>query len=123
MLTTLVTIVAIFFAGMGLMALAAPERITETFGMRGLTPEARNEVRAVYGGFGVVIAAMLLIAARDPALARGIYLSIGAALGGMAGGRIVSATVERPHSFYPSWFYCALETSMALILIAAARAA
>lgn len=120
MLTTLVTIVAIFFAGMGLVALGAPERITETFGMRELTPDARNEVRAVYGGFGVVMAAMLLFAARDPALTRGIYLSIAAALAGMAGGRIVSAAVERPRSFYPSWFYCALETGMALTLLAAA---
>jgi len=121
MLTTLVMVVAIFFAGMGLLALAAPERITVTFGTLTLTPAGRNEVRAVYGGFGLAMAAMILAASRDPVLARGIYLSIAAALGGMAIGRVVSAAVERPQTFYPSWFYCALETAMALTLVAAAR--
>jgi len=121
MLTTLVMLVTIFFAGMGLLALAAPERITVTFGTLTLTPAGRNEVRAVYGGFGLAMAAMIFVATRDPALARGIYLSVAAALGGMAAGRIVSAAIERPRSFYPSWFYCALETVMALTLLAAAR--
>lgn len=121
MLTTLVMLVAIFFAGMGLLALAAPERITVTFGTLTLTPEGRNEVRAVYGGFGLAMAAMILAATREPVLARGIYLTVAAALGGMAAGRIVCAAIERPRSFHPSWLYCALETAMALTLFAAAR--
>lgn len=121
MLTTLVMLVAIFFAGMGLLALAAPERIAVTFGTLTLTPAGRNEIRAVYGGFGLAIAAMIFAATCYPALARGVYLSIAAALGGMAGGRVVSSAIERPRTFYPSWFYCALETAMALTLMAAAR--
>jgi hypothetical protein len=121
MLTTLATLVAIFFVGMGILALAAPERITVTFGTPTLTPAGRNEVRAVYGGFGLAMAAMIFAAAREPVLAREIYLTVAAALGGMAVGRVVSATVERPPSFYPSWLYCALEAAMALTLLAAAR--
>lgn len=121
MLTILVTLVAIFFVGMGILALASPERITVTFGTPTLTPAGRNEVRAVYGGFGLAMAAMIFAAAREPVLARGIHLTVAAALGGMAAGRVVSATVERPRSFYPSWLYCALEAAMALILFAAAR--
>jgi hypothetical protein len=120
MIATLVLLVVIFFAGMGILALAAPERITVTFGTTTLTPAGRNEVRAVYGGFGLAMAAMIFAAAREPTLARGIYLTVAAALGGMAAGRIVSAAVERPRSFYPSWLYCALETGMALTLLAAA---
>jgi len=122
MLTSLVTLVTVFFAGMGLVALASPERITVTFGMTGLTPAARNEVRAVYGGFGLAIAAVLWIASRDPLLARGIYLSVAAALFGMAAGRLVSAAIERPRELYPSWFFCGLETLMGSVLLAAARA-
>lgn len=122
MLTTLVMLVVIFFAGMGLLALAAPDRIAVTFGATVLTPAGRNEIRAVYGGFGLAMAAIILVATRDPTLARGIYLTVAAALGGMAAGRIVSAAVERPRSFYPSWLYCGLETMMALTLFAAARA-
>ena len=123
MLTTLVMLVAIFFAGMGLLALAAPEKITETFGTPTLAPAGRNEVRAVYGGFGLAMAAVILLAGRDPAIARGLYLCLAAALGGMATGRLVSAAIERPGAFYPAWFYCALETAMALTLVAAAGTA
>ena len=47
MLGALTTFVAIFFAGMGLIGLAAPERVTAIFGAPSLTPTHRNEVRAV----------------------------------------------------------------------------
>jgi hypothetical protein len=100
----MVMLVAAFFVGMGILALAAPERITATFGTTQLTAEGRNEVRAVYGGFGVAVGVLLLVAA---------------ALAGMAAGRVVAAVVERPQRFYPSWFYCLAETLMAAVLVAA----
>lgn len=31
-------------------------------------------------------------------------------------GRLVSAMIERPGRFYPSWFYCLLELAMAAVL-------
>ena len=115
----MVTIVAIFFVGMGLIALAAPDRIPATFGTIGLTAEARNEVRAVYGGFGVAVGVLLLVAASSPALQPGVYAAVAVSLAGMAGGRLVAAAVERPGSFYPCWFYCLAETAMAAMLLAA----
>ena len=109
-------IVIVFFVGMGLLALASPESITRPFGTTTLTPAGRNEVRAVYGGFGLAVAAMLVLALCTPALRAGILLAVAASLAGMAGGRVLAAIVERPPAFYPSWFYCGLETAMAVIL-------
>jgi hypothetical protein len=108
--------VAVFFLLMGLLALAAPERITVVFGQPKLTPAGRNEVRAVYGGFGVAMAIVLGVALDDPSLRPGVFLCAAVALAGMAGGRIVAALVERPGGFYPAWFYCVVETLMAVAL-------
>lgn len=43
------------------------------------------------------------------------------ALAGMAAGRLVAAAIERPASFYPSWFYFTAETAMELVLLAASQ--
>ena len=115
----MVTVVAAFFVGMGLLALAAPERIPAIFGTTGLTAEGRNEVRAVYGGFGVAVGVLLMAAAASPALRPGVYAAIAASLAGMAVGRLVAAVVERPGRFYPCWFYCLAEALMATVLVAA----
>lgn len=108
--------VIVFFVGMGLLALASPEAITRPFGMPTLTPAGRNEVRAVYGGFGLAVAGVLVLALYTPALRAGVLLAVAASLAGMAGGRLIAALVERPRAFYPSWFYCGLESVMALVL-------
>ena len=121
MLTIAVWVVIVFFVGMGLLALASPEAITRTFGNPVLTDAGRNEVRAVYGGFGLAVAVLLVLALQDPALRAGVLLAIAASVAGMAAGRIVAALVERPRAFYPSWFYFAAETAMAAILYQASR--
>ena len=115
----MVTFVAVFFVGMGLVALAAPDRIPAIFGTMGLTAEGRNEVRAVYGGFGVAVGVLLMVAASSPPLQPGVYVAVGVSLGGMAAGRLIAAAVERPAGFYPCWFYCLAETLMAAMLVAA----
>src|SRR5262245_61278853 len=115
----MVTAVAVFFVGMGILALAAPERIAAIFGTRGLTAEGRNEVRAVYGGFGIAVGALLIVTTTSPALQPGVYAAVAASLGGMAAGRLVAAVIERPGGFYPCWFYCLAETLMAAVLLAA----
>jgi hypothetical protein len=120
MLTLTTIVVIVFFLGMGIMALASPERITVIFGQPELTPEGRNEVRAVYGGFGVVVAGTLTWAMGAPTYRPGVFLATAAALVGMALGRFVSAAIEPPRRFYPSWFYCGLELGMAAVLGAAA---
>ena len=116
-----VDVVIVFFAGMGLMALVSPESITRIFGIPTLTNAGRNEIRAVYGGFGLAVAAMLVLALNDPTLRPGVLLAVGASVGGMAAGRLVAALVERPTAFYPSWFYFVAETAMAVTLYQASR--
>lgn len=68
--------------------------------------ESRAEVRAVYGGFGLAIAAMLVL-----------VITVAAALGGMAFGRLVSGVVDRPKAFYPNWFYFVVEILGAAALL------
>jgi hypothetical protein len=58
-----VAVVATFLAGMGSVALVKPALIWKPFGVAPTTPAARNEVRAVYGGFGLAVAALLFTAA------------------------------------------------------------
>ena len=111
--------VAVFFVAMGAIALVAPERIVAPFGTAGLTADGRNEVRAVYGGFGVAMGVLLVVALGHPALRSGVFVAVATALAGMAGGRLVAAGVERPVRFYPCWFYAVVEALMAALLLAA----
>ncbi|WP_039797663.1 DUF4345 family protein [Nocardia araoensis] len=114
-------IVGVFFLGMGVYALAAPVALIRPFGIRLTEPSARYEVRAVYGGFGLAMAAVLAVAALDLAALRGgIMVAIGAALAGMALGRVVSAVLDERTAFYPTWFYGAVETIGAAALFLAA---
>ena len=117
-----IVIVAVFFLGMGVFALARPAAMIRPFGINLPIPESRAEVRAVYGGFGLAIAGVLALAARDAALRDGILITVAAALGGMAFGRLVSGVVDRPRAFYPNWFYLLVEVVAAAALLWAALA-
>ncbi len=86
---------ALLFALMGVGALVVPDRVTEQFDVPTLTIAGRNEVRAVYGGFGIAMAAMLIVASTSMDLRLGVGLTIGVALIGMAVGRLVSAVIDR----------------------------
>ncbi len=86
---------ALLFAVMGVGALVVPDRVTEQFDVPTLTIAGRNEVRAVYGGFGIAMAAMLIVASTSMDLRLGVGLTIGVALLGMAVGRLVSAVIDR----------------------------
>lgn len=119
---TLVVIIAtaVFFAGMGVYGLAAPERLIAPFGTTLAGPTGRSEVRAVYGGFGLAIAAVLGYAAVAPDVRTGVMITVAAALAGMAAGRLVSA-FDGPTAFYPNWFYCIVEAAAAAALFLTAR--
>jgi hypothetical protein len=94
-MSLLVTIVAIFFAGMGAAALVRPAVIWAPFGVAPTTPAARNEVRAVYGGFGIALAILLVVADQRAAGFRdGVLVAVAVALAGMAAGRVVGFAVE-----------------------------
>jgi membrane associated rhomboid family serine protease len=111
-----VGITGVAFAFMGLAAIIAPSRVTAQFDIPALTIAGRNEVRAVYGGFGLAVSGMLALAIFDPTLRPGICLTIGMALAGMAGGRLLSAGLDRA---LPRWplVYCAIEAVGAVLLI------
>ena len=114
-----VLVVAAAFGLMGLGALARPRVILEQFGVAVETAEGRNEVRAVYGGFGIAIAGMLAVAALgDSSSADGIIYAVAFALAGMAGGRLVGAAIERPAGAYPVWVYFAVEIAGSAALLA-----
>lgn len=116
-----IALTGVFFAGMGVFALARPAALIRPFGITLPIPESRAEVRAVYGGFGLAIAGVLALAASDAGLRDGILITVAAALGGMAFGRVFSGVVDRPKAFYPNWFYFFVEVVAAAALLWAAR--
>jgi hypothetical protein len=108
---------AVFFLGMGVYALAAPAALVRPFGTTLGGAASRSEVRAVYGGFGLAIAGVLVYAAINPGDIRtGILIAVAAALAGMGFGRVAAAVLGDRTSFYPNWFYCIVEAVAAAAL-------
>ena len=119
MTIAVIAVIGVFFAGMGCYALAAPDAIIRPFGITLGSAAARSEVRGVYGGFGLAIAGVLGYAAvTDDGVRTGILVAVGAALAGMAFGRLVSAVLDERTAFYPNWFYCLVEAVAAAALFA-----
>ena len=113
-----VLLVAVFFLGMGVYALVLPARVLSFFGVDVTTVDGRNEVRAVYGGFGVAIGVLLLAAAGGmPSLRSGVLLCVAIALLGMAAGRVAAALLDGRPGFFPALFG-AVEVAMAVVLLA-----
>lgn len=120
MAIALISVVAVFFLGMGLYALAAPASLIRPFGISLSRPESRAEVRAVYGGFGLAMAGVLVYAALNPSAAQAILITVAVALAGMTVGRLISAIVDERTAFYPNWFYFLVEVVLAAALVFAA---
>jgi hypothetical protein len=117
--TAVVGVIAVFFLGMGVYALAAPAALVRPFGTTLGGDASRSEVRAVYGGFGLAIAAVLAYAAAaDGDLRTGILITVAAALVGMAVGRVAAAILGDRTAFYPNWFYFLVESLAAGALFA-----
>jgi len=95
MSTTAIIIVAVFMTGMGVLAIASPTRFLRFVGSETLGREGRNEVRAVYGGFGLMMGGILLYALQQTDYRPGILLCMGLALAGMSLGRVVSIALDR----------------------------
>lgn len=119
MTVAVIGVIAVFFLGMGVYALAAPAAIVRPFGTTLGGDASRSEVRAVYGGFGLAIAGVLVYAVvADGDVRTGILIAVGAALAGMAFGRLAAAVLGDRTSFYPNWFYCLVEAVAAAALFA-----
>lgn len=99
--------VALGFALMGAAALARPALIVGHFGIDTLTAEFRNEVRAVYGGFGLAVAGMLLVSLVQTTHATGMQVAVAVSLLGMAAGRLISWSIERTGCW--PWVFGAIE--------------
>ncbi|MCH9728854.1 MAG: DUF4345 domain-containing protein [Actinomycetia bacterium] len=119
MVVAVTILAALLFVGMGVYGLVAPRQLVAPFDISLGSVTSRAEVRAVYGGFGVAIAAILMVSLTSPELRTGILLTVAAALAGMAFGRVVSALDGRT-SFYPNWFYFLAESVTAAALFAVA---
>ena len=119
MAVAVIGVIAVFFLGMGFYALAAPAALVRPFGTTLGGDASRSEVRAVYGGFGLAIAGVLAYAAAAGGdIRQGILITVGAALAGMAFGRLAAAVLGDRTAFYPNWFYCLVEIVAAAALFA-----
>lgn len=107
----------VFFL-MGVVALIRPKTVTENFGVPTISPDMRNEVRAVYGGFGVAMCAILLATFQYPEIRSGVLLSVAVALLGMAAGRAIGFTIERPSGKSPYLYFVGEIILAALLLYA-----
>jgi hypothetical protein len=118
--TAVIVLISVFFLGMGTYALAAPAALVRPFGIMLGESASRSEVRAVYGGFGLAIAGVLVFAViKQGDVRTGILIAVGAALAGMAFGRLASAVLGDRTAFYPNWFYFVVEAVAAAALFAA----
>src|SRR5258708_26627716 len=114
-----IVLISVFFLGWGMCALAAPAALVRPFGIMLGESASRSEVRAVYGGFGLAIAGVLVFAViKQGDVRTGILIAVGAALAGMAFGRLASAVLGDRTAFYPNWFYCLVEAVAAAALFA-----
>jgi hypothetical protein len=109
-----VELVAVFFLLMGLYALVAPGRVLSLFGVAVTTVDGRSEVRAVYGGFGVAMSVLLLVAGAT--IRDGVLACLAVALLGMAGGRVVAALLDGGPGVFP-WLFGGVEVAMAVALL------
>ena len=110
---------ALFFLGMGVLALARPGQVVDRFGTTVDSLDGRNEVRSVYGGFGVAVAFLLGWAVFTDGRGELWIPSVIAVLCfGMAVGRLVSLPLDRTPGSPVVWRYVLLELAMAASLFA-----
>jgi hypothetical protein len=119
-MSVIVGTVAAFFLWMGIVALARPARVLQIFGTAVTTADGRNEVRAVYGGYGIAMVGALLSTFAAPRLRPGIFFCLALAMLGMAAGRVCSIMIDRRAGFFP-WLFMGTELVIAAALLAAWR--
>ena len=111
-----------FFALMGLYSLWRPTGVLQMFGVNVETADGRTEVRAVYGGYGLAVAGVLVYAARTgSSLGSGVLLAVAVSLAGMAAGRLLGAGISRSLSLFPTGVFLAVEGLLAALLLLARR--
>ena len=107
---------AVFYAAIGVRALVRPRGLLIGFGIVADTPDAANEVRAVYGGLTLAFAGMFAAALVSPSpMSGGLVLAVAVASFGMAGGRLVSWLIDRAIGRLPLVFL-SLELVVSVLL-------
>jgi hypothetical protein len=115
----LVLLTAAFFGAMAIYALVRPADVLSRFGVAVATSDGRNEVRAVYGGFGLAVAAMLVYAAvAGGRSALWIPSVVAISLAGMALGRLISLALESERGSKVVWQFLLVEVVLAALLFA-----
>ena len=108
---------AAFFAGMGALALVRPARIVDRFSIEVASVDGRNEIRAVYGGFGLAVAGLLVWASLTEGSGEAWIPGIVATLCvGMAGGRLASFVADRTRGSAVVWSFLVVELALAAAL-------
>ena len=97
-------VAALFFSALGIAAMARPHRLLSGFGIDVRGADGANEIRAVYGGFPLGVAGLLLISQFEPDHSSGILLTIAVAAAAMAAGRLASALIDRRIGRLPALF-------------------
>jgi Domain of unknown function (DUF4345) len=114
-------LVAALFGIMGGVVLAKPSNFVAALDLRADSNVSRNEIRAVYGGFGIAICLLLLGLPWLDQLRTGVLITVTVALTGMAVGRVVSALVDWNLGRCPAIF-TAIELGLAAALFCEAHA-
>lgn len=90
-----ILLAALFFGLIGVTAMVRPHNLLEGFGIEARQDDSRNEIRAVYGGFPLAVAGLLLFSLARPDLSDGILITLATCSAAMAAGRVVSAVIDR----------------------------
>ncbi len=107
----------LFYLALGLTAIARPATLLGDFGFPARGADARNEVRAVYGGFPLAVAGLVAWSLSGATHGQGILIALAAASLGMALGRVVSAVIDRGIGRLPLLFI-GIELALAAMLAA-----
>jgi hypothetical protein len=113
---------AAFYAAVGVAAFVKPEWVPAAFGGQAGTASSRTEVRAVYGGLPLAMAAVVLAESRSrgAVAARPGTDTVAALTGAMAAGRLIGAAIEGEADGVTRLFV-ALEAGTAAALAVGAR--
>jgi Domain of unknown function (DUF4345) len=109
---------------MGLVSLIDPDFTVSLFDVKLLGSDGQNEVRAVYGGYGIALGVFLGWLAYRPhgtiqtLLGPGAVVALAVGFVGMAFGRIIGLCVDRRIGVWPSVFF-GVELVLTALLLAA----
>ena len=109
---------AAFYAGVAATALVRPALVPAIFGGTATTPASRTEVRAVYGGLPLAMAALIVSELHREARPMTVAMAVLSAA--MAAGRVSGAVLEG-EADAATRLFVGLETATAVALALGAR--